>query len=307
MEIRHLNVSDDRFAISDIYEKSWKFAYRDIIPKTYLERIPKGQWVSGLDSGKVQTIVMVEDGQFIGTSSYCGSRSPEFDGFGEIVSIYLLPEFMGRGYGKKLLDAVIQELIKLGYDDIFLWVLEDNIRARKFYEKSGFLLSKYYIDDNIGGKELREIQYRYSINKTIRKLNYSDIDAVLKIWLQTNIEAHSFISESYWRNNYLTVKALLSKSEIYVYEESEIIKGFVGLNDEHIEGIFVSQQYQGKGAGKTLLDYIKTFKSTLTLSVYQKNYRALNFYKREGFKIESENMDNDTNEKEYFMIWQEDE
>lgn len=132
----------------------------------------------------------------------------------------------------------------------------------------------------------------------------SDIDAVLKIWLQTNIEAHSFISESYWRNNYSMVKDLLPKSEIYVYEENEIIKGFVGLKDEYIEGIFVSQEYQGTGIGKALLDYIKTFKNTLTLSVYQKNQRAFNFYKREGFEVQSQNIDSDTNEKDYFMIWQ---
>ncbi len=132
----------------------------------------------------------------------------------------------------------------------------------------------------------------------------SDIDAILEIWLQTNIEAHNFISESYWRNNYSMVKDLLPKSEIYVYEENEIIKGFVGLNDEYIEGIFVSQEYQGTGIGKALLDYIKTFKNTLTLSVYQKNQRAFNFYKREGFEVQSQNIDSDTNEKDYFMIWQ---
>lgn len=100
---------------------------------------------------------------FIGTSSYCKSRFPDFSDFGETVSIYFLPQYIGKGYGKLLLDAVIGELEQLGFDEIFLWVLEDNLKARKFYEKAGFTLSGNYLDDNIGGKELRVIQYCCSV------------------------------------------------------------------------------------------------------------------------------------------------
>lgn len=159
MEIRHISKNDDRFAISRIYEESWKFAYRDIIPQSYLTSIPAGRWVSNLDKEGMHTLVLIEDGTFIGTSSYCKSRFPDFDGFGEIVSIYLLPSYMGKGYGKILLDAVIKELAQLGFHNIFLWVLEENLRARKFYEKAGFKPGQNYLDDNIGGKELREVSY----------------------------------------------------------------------------------------------------------------------------------------------------
>ncbi len=163
MEIRHIRENDDRLAISHIYEESWKFAYKDIIPQSYLESIPAGRWVSGLDKEGMNTLVLIEDDTFIGTSGYCKSRFPDFNGWGEIVSIYLLPQYMGKGYGKCLLDAVIRELVCLGFYDIFLWVLEDNLRARKFYEKAGFTSTQNYLDDNIGGKELREIQYYYSV------------------------------------------------------------------------------------------------------------------------------------------------
>ncbi len=159
MEIRHIRQNDDRFAISRIYEESWKFAYKDIIPQSYLASIPAGGWASNLDKEGMNTLVLIENDTFIGTASYCKSRFPDFDGFGEIVSIYLLPKYMGKGYGKCLLDAVVRELECLGFQDIFLWVLEDNLRARKFYEKAGFIPGQNYLDDNIGGKELREIQY----------------------------------------------------------------------------------------------------------------------------------------------------
>lgn len=163
MEIRQIKKTDDRFAISHIYEEGWKFAYRDIILQSYLDSIPDGHWVSNLDKEGMNSLIMIETDIFIGTAGYCKSRFSDFDGFGEIVSIYLLPQYIGKGYGKYLMDAVIDELSKLGYRDIFLWVLEENYRARKFYEKFGFICSDRYLDDNIGGKKLREVQYVYRI------------------------------------------------------------------------------------------------------------------------------------------------
>lgn len=159
MEIRHMRQTDDRLAISHIYEESWKFAYKDIIPRSYLEGIPAGQWASRLDEKDRNTLVMLENGMIIGTSSYGKSRYAAYEGFGEIISIYLLPEYIGRGYGRKLLDAVTEELVQLGYSNVFLWVLEENHRARMFYEKAGFIHSGEYLDTDIGGKELREMQY----------------------------------------------------------------------------------------------------------------------------------------------------
>lgn len=168
MEIRHIRQSDDRFEISRIYEESWKFAYKDIIPQSYLESIPAGSWASDLDKEGMNTLVLIEDGKFIGTSSYCKSRFSDFRDFGEIVSIYFLPQYIGKGYGRQLMDAAVGELGHLGFHDIFLWVLEENIRARKFYEKAGFTLGEGCLDDNIGGKELREIQYCKKINNRIQ-------------------------------------------------------------------------------------------------------------------------------------------
>lgn len=49
LEIRYINQSDDRFAISHIYEESWKFAYKNIIPQSYLDNIPAGRFISNLD------------------------------------------------------------------------------------------------------------------------------------------------------------------------------------------------------------------------------------------------------------------
>lgn len=138
----------------------------------------------------------------------------------------------------------------------------------------------------------------------IRKLQKIDINRVADIWLKTNLKAHYFIPEQYWTNNYEVVKEMLPQADVYVYEDDKIIQGFVGINDEYIEGIFVSDEMQSCGIGKMLLDYIKDKKDKLQLKVYQKNVRAMSFYQREGFTIQSEEMDEFTREKEYVMNWE---
>lgn len=139
--------------------------------------------------------------------------------------------------------------------------------------------------------------------KMIRSFRQEDIDIVMEIWLNTNVTAHWFVPEKYWQDNATAVKEMLPQSELYVYEEQARIQGFVGLMDDYIAGIFVSEKSQSKGIGKQLLEYIKGKKSQLTLSVYEKNRGAVKFYQREGFCIQSENVDENTGEQEYFMIW----
>ena len=137
----------------------------------------------------------------------------------------------------------------------------------------------------------------------IRKLQITDINKVASIWLDTNLKAHYFISSKYWESNFELVKEMLLQAEIYVYENNQKIQGFIGLSDEYIEGIFVSDEVQSHGIGKLLLDYIKDRKAKLSLNVYQKNTRAIHFYQREGFKIQQEGLDEATGEKEYVMMW----
>lgn len=163
MEIRYITPADNRMSISRVYEESWKFAYKNIIPQDYLESILEGQWVTNLDDPAWKTLVCIEDSMIVGTSSFCGSRLQHFDGWGEVISIYLLPDHMGKGYGKRLMESVIAELKKLGYEDVFLWVLEENERARRFYETFGFVPTDDFLDDNIGGRDLREVRYIYEI------------------------------------------------------------------------------------------------------------------------------------------------
>ena len=138
----------------------------------------------------------------------------------------------------------------------------------------------------------------------IRKLRKADINKVADIWLDTNIKAHYFIPAQYWKRNFGLVKELLLQATVYVYEDKQEIQGFIGLNDEYIEGIFVSDEMQSLGIGKALLNYAKDKRSKLFLNVYQKNTRAISFYQREGFEIQCNGIDEATGERDYAMAWQ---
>lgn len=139
----------------------------------------------------------------------------------------------------------------------------------------------------------------------IRKFETRDLDTVMQIWLHGNLDAHAFIAASFWTEHFEMVRDMLPQAELYVHEneDTQQIDGFIGLTENHIEGIFVAKAARSKGIGKALLDYVKSRRPRLDLSVYQKNERALAFYRREQFVVQSEGIDGDTNEAEIQMLW----
>ena len=138
----------------------------------------------------------------------------------------------------------------------------------------------------------------------IRKLQKTDVIKVADIWLDSNIKAHDFIPAQYWKSNFELVKQLLLQATVYVYEDNQKIQGFIGMNEEYIEGLFVSDEMQSQGIGKILLNYAKGKRNKLFLNVYQKNTRAISFYQREGFEVQYSGLDEATGEKDYVMTWQ---
>lgn len=137
----------------------------------------------------------------------------------------------------------------------------------------------------------------------IRKLEEKDINEVMNIWLETNIKAHNFVPEQYWENNIENVKNEILKAEVYVYEKEKKIVGFVGIVKDYVAGIFVTKDMQNNGIGKQLINKCKEKHNELTLEVYEKNKNAINFYKKEGFYIISQNIDDQTKEIELCMKW----
>ena len=138
----------------------------------------------------------------------------------------------------------------------------------------------------------------------IKEFKIDYLDEIMKIWLETNINAHDFIKKEYWINNFDLVKNLLPDAKVYIFQENNIIKGFIGIiEDGYIAGLFVKEEYQREGIGKKLIEYIKLKYKQLKLDVYANNENAINFYLKNNFKRVNEKNNEDTNELEYEMVF----
>lgn len=154
--------------ISKIHSLSWKAAYKNIIPENYLKNLKDDFWVEHFTyiinrcANKVKLIY--KNDILIGCISYGKSKDERFNMYGEIFSMYILPEYFGMGYGKKLLTNSLSDLKNLGYSKVMLWVLKDNRDARSFYEKNGFIKSDYVYDFEIMNKKLQTVNYILKLN-----------------------------------------------------------------------------------------------------------------------------------------------
>lgn len=137
----------------------------------------------------------------------------------------------------------------------------------------------------------------------IRALREEDLPAVLEIWLSANLQAHDFIPEKYWKGNLPMVRQMLPQAQVLICEDEGKILGFSGIDNGHIEGIFVDAPVRSRGIGKALLNEWKRRFPVLTLCVYEKNKSALAFYLREGFSKVCLQQDEVTGEMEYAMVW----
>ncbi len=164
MQTRKADVNDAK-VMAQIHAESWKVAYRGFVPDSYLDELSADRWNSIFaESLRQQTMsarLLVDGEKPIGCAFYGRSRDELYSDYGEIVSLYLLPNYIGKGYGRILIKAVQQELQDEGFPKYFLWVLEENKQARKFYEKCGFSCNeeKHYIE--VGGKTLCTVRYIY--------------------------------------------------------------------------------------------------------------------------------------------------
>ena len=159
LEIRRFAETDDADEISRIYAQSWKTAYRGMIPDDYLDSLSDRRWSPHVKADSKRLLLAVEEGKPVGVSTYCAARDEKMRGWGEIISLYLLPSHFHKGIGTKLFAAAVEALREEGFCNIYLWVLDKNETARAFYRKNGFICSGDVNADNIGGRAVNELRY----------------------------------------------------------------------------------------------------------------------------------------------------
>lgn len=158
--IRYASV-DDCDILGEIHSESLKFSCTGIFTDDYITRTfsperRKEGFRRELDMGCPETAILFAGDIPVGLFTFGKSRYGEVDGSCiEIWRIYLKPDYIGKGFGTTLMEWGLEELRKKGYKQAILWVLEGNHRARKFYERHGFVLDGNVRDSGDGIKELR--------------------------------------------------------------------------------------------------------------------------------------------------------
>ncbi len=93
-------------------------------------------------------------------------------------------------------------------------------------------------------------------------------------------------------------------SETFLYIEENHIVGFISIvNKNYIGGLFIDIEFQRKGIGRKLIEYVQEQYGDLSLAVYKDNEKAVQFYKNSGFKTMSEQLNEETSKVEYIMKW----
>ena len=116
----------------------------------------------------------------------------------------------------------------------------------------------------------------------------SDTARLSDIWLRASVIAHPFIGEATLREQQpLMEDVYLPMASTWVAETGGLAVGFVCLLKSHIAALFVDPAHQGQGIGRALLDFAASRHNVLTLEVYTDNTRAVAFYERYGFTVES--------------------
>ena len=158
----------DAVAIARVHVETWRSAYAGVLPDAYLVSMScerrLAHWRQTLTVGRHREPVLVaEDGaaEVIGFASFGAARRSglpvDLPYDGEIFSLYVLPDYQGRGLGRALMEAGFKGLARAGRRAAIVWVVAAN-PARFFYERMGGRLVAER-SERFAGAELPEYAY----------------------------------------------------------------------------------------------------------------------------------------------------
>ncbi len=147
---------EDAAECSAVHVRCWQQAYAAMAPGV-LALAPDARrpvWERVLAEGAA-TLLLDDAGRVAGFVTVSD---------GELRALYLLAEHHGAGWGGRLHDAGLDRLRALGTTEARLWVLEDNARARAFYERRGWEATGDRQDVPLVGAVLPEVRYRRALD-----------------------------------------------------------------------------------------------------------------------------------------------
>jgi ribosomal protein S18 acetylase RimI-like enzyme len=139
VRIRAAEPGDAR-RIAEIHVRSWRAAYRGILPDSVLDELSveerERSWEALLSGGGDAWLTLVAEEEAV-LAGFCSVATPGGEA-AEIGALYVDPDRWRRGVGSALMSATLAALSERGRHDAVLWVLPENQPALAFYERFGF-------------------------------------------------------------------------------------------------------------------------------------------------------------------------
>ena len=152
----------DADPVAALHAASWRSAYRGMLSDDYLDSGVDADrqafWRERLQGpGTAPSFgIVAEDaaGQMIGFTYVLLHHDPVWGSL--IDNLHVHPECKGGGIGRQLLQAVATQLGPEHTQPVFLWVLDANDPAKRFYARMGAEFAEQSMTDLFGGVSLPE-------------------------------------------------------------------------------------------------------------------------------------------------------
>jgi ribosomal protein S18 acetylase RimI-like enzyme len=160
----HLRTGEglDLVAVGAVHWRSRAAAYAHILGPENLaggSAEALGEWWTERWKWEQEThrlTVADQDGEIVGFT-YAGPS--ETEGAAELYAIHVVPERVGTGVGRELMSNALGQLEELGGDRAVLWVLEENGRARRFYDRGGWVPDGATRVEAVSGQPVPQLRY----------------------------------------------------------------------------------------------------------------------------------------------------
>ena len=118
-----------------VHWQTWREAYDGLLPAEFQETMTLERCRFFSQKYPENTLIAMDGKKVVGFISY-GNYRDETIQAGEIIALYVLKDYYGKGVSEQLMHAAFVALSH--FSEIYLWVLKDNKRAIAFYQKMGF-------------------------------------------------------------------------------------------------------------------------------------------------------------------------
>ena len=164
----------DVVGITRVHIQTWRTTYKDIIPDKIIQgmsyRVRDENWSQMLKEmikNEIYYIAENENGEIIGFAVGGLERSGDPTYKGELMGIYILKKYQDIGIGRALVKIIVSELLKLGVNNMLVWVFKDN-PYKTFYERLGGKVIKEKLHEKF---KLPVLAYGWdNLNNLINKL-----------------------------------------------------------------------------------------------------------------------------------------